>query len=95
MRGMHISPYEQGNIFNRDPLRLKKLLLHKREIMTLFGKTKQDGLTLIPLSLYFSGSRVKMELGLCRGKKNYDKRDTLAKKEANREMEIRLKQRNQ
>lgn len=95
VRGMHISPYEQGNIFNRDPLRLKKLLLHKREIMTLFGKTKQDGLTLIPLSLYFSGSRVKMELGLCRGKKNYDKRDTLAKKEANREMEIRLKQRNQ
>lgn len=95
VRGMHISPYEQGNIFNRDPMRLKKLLLHKREIMTLFGKTKQDGLTLIPLSLYFSGSKVKMELGLCRGKKNYDKRDTIAKKEANREMEVRLKQRNQ
>ncbi|MBQ8893015.1 MAG: SsrA-binding protein SmpB [Clostridia bacterium] len=95
VRGMHISPYEKGNIFNRDPLRLKKLLLHKREIMTLFGKTKQDGLTLIPLSLYFSGSKVKMELGLCRGKKNYDKRETIAKKEANREMEIRLKARNQ
>ncbi len=95
VRGMHISPYEQGNIFNRDPLRLKKLLLHKREIMTLFGKTKQDGLTLIPLSLYFSGSKVKMELGLCRGKKNYDKRETIAKKEANREMEVRLKMRNQ
>ncbi len=95
VRGMHISPYEQGNIFNRDPLRLKKLLLHKREIMSLFGKTKQDGLTLIPLSLYFSGSKVKMELGLCRGKKNYDKRDTIAKKEANREMEVRLKTRNQ
>lgn len=95
VRGMHISPYEQGNIFNRDPMRLKKLLMHKREIMTLFGKTKQDGLTLIPLSLYFSGAKVKMELGLCRGKKNYDKRDTIAKKEANREMEVRLKQRNQ
>lgn len=95
VRGMHISPYEQGNIFNRDPMRLKKLLLHKREIMTLFGKTKQDGLTLIPLSLYFSGSKVKMELGLCRGKKNYDKRETIAKKEASREMEVRLKQRNQ
>ena len=95
VRGMHISPYEQGNIFNRDPLRLKKLLMHKREIMTLFGKTKQDGLTLIPLSLYFSGSRVKVELGLCRGKKNYDKRDTIAKKEANREMEMRLKAQNQ
>lgn len=94
IRGMHISPYEQGNIFNRDPMRLKKLLLHKREIMSLFGKTKQDGLTLIPLSLYFSGSRVKVELGLCRGKKNYDKRDTIAKKEANREMEKRLKERN-
>ncbi len=95
VRGMHISPYEQGNIFNRDPLRLKKLLMHKREIMTLFGKTKQDGLTLIPLSIYFSGSRVKVELGLCRGKKNYDKRDSIAKKEANREMEMRLKAQNQ
>ena len=94
IRGMHISPYEQGNIFNRDPMRLKKLLLHKREIMSLFGKTKQDGLTLIPLSLYFSGSRVKVELGLCRGKKNYDKRDTIAKKEASREMEKRLKEQN-
>lgn len=94
IRGMHISPYEQGNIFNRDPMRLKKLLLHKREIMSLFGKTKQDGLTLIPLSLYFNGSRVKVELGLCRGKKNYDKRDTIAKKEASREMEKRLKEQN-
>lgn len=95
VRGMHISPYEQGNIFNRDPLRLKKLLMHKKEIMSLFGKTKQDGLTLIPLALYFSGSKVKMELGLCRGKKNYDKRETIAKKEAAREMEVRLKVRNQ
>lgn len=94
IRGMHISPYEQGNIFNRDPMRLKKLLLHKKEIMSLFGKTKQDGLALIPLSLYFSGSRVKVELGLCRGKKNYDKRDTIAKKEASREMEKRLKEQN-
>ena len=94
VRGMHISPYEQGNIFNRDPLRLKKLLLHKKEIMSLFGKTKQDGLTLIPLSLYFSGSKVKMGLGLCKGKKNYDKRETLAKKEAAREMEQRMKERN-
>ena len=94
IRGMHISPYEKGNIFNRDPLRLKKLLMHKKEIMTLFGKVKQDGLTLIPLSLYFSGSKVKVELGLCRGKKNYDKRDTLAKKEANREIEKRLKANN-
>ena len=94
IRGMHISPYEQGNIFNRDPMRLKKLLLHKKEIMTLFGKTKQDGLALIPLSLYFVGSRVKVELGLCRGKKNYDKRATIAKKEAGREMEKRLKEQN-
>lgn len=94
IRGMHISPYEQGNIFNRDPMRLKKLLMHKREIMSLFGKTKQDGLTLIPLSLYFIGSHVKVELGLCRGKKNYDKRDTIAKKEASREMEKRLKEQN-
>ncbi len=94
IRGMHISPYEQGNIFNRDPMRLKKLLMHKREIMSLFGKTKQEGLTLIPLSLYFSGSHVKVELGLCRGKKNYDKRDTIAKKEASREMEKRLKEQN-
>ena len=94
IRGMHISPYEQGNIFNRDPMRLKKLLLHKKEIMSLFGKTKQDGLTLIPLSLYFSGSKVKVELGLCRGKKNYDKRETIAKKEASREMEKRLKEQN-
>ncbi len=95
VRGMHISPYEKGNIFNRDPLRLRKLLLHKREIMTLFGKTKQDGLTLIPLSLYFNGAKLKVELGLCRGKKNYDKRETIAKKEASREMEVRLKARNQ
>lgn len=94
VRGMHISPYEKGNIFNRDPLRLKKLLLHRREIMTLFGKTKQEGLTLIPLSLYLNGARAKLELGLCRGKKNYDKREVLAKKQAAREMEVRLKEQN-
>ena len=94
VRGMHISPYEQGNRFNQDPLRLKKLLLHKRQIMTLYGKTKQDGLTLIPLSLYFNGSRVKMELGLCRGKKNYDKRAVLAKKESDREVQQQVKVQN-
>lgn len=94
VRGMHISPYEQGNRFNQDPLRLKKILLHKRQIMTLYGKTKQDGLTLIPLSLYFNGSRVKMELGLCRGKKNYDKRAVLAKKESDREVQQQVKVQN-
>ncbi|MCQ2426218.1 MAG: SsrA-binding protein SmpB [Lachnospiraceae bacterium] len=85
--GIHISPYEQGNIFNREPLRPKKLLMHKREINRLFGTVTQKGLTLVPLSLYFSGSRVKCELGLCRGKKLYDKRDTEAKKQADRDIE--------
>ncbi len=91
VKGMHISPYEKGNIFNRDPMRDKKLLMHKREIMTLFGKIKQDGLTLIPLSLYFSGSKVKVELGLCKGKKLYDKRESIAKKEADRNISASLK----
>ncbi len=91
VKGMHISPYEKGNVFNRDPMRDKKLLMHKREIMTLLGKIKQDGLTLIPLSLYFSGSKVKVELGLCKGKKLYDKRDTIAKKEADRNITANLK----
>ena len=95
IKHMHISPYEQGNIFNRDPMRDKKLLMHKREIMTLLGKVKQDGLTLIPLSLYFKGSKVKVELGLCKGKKTYDKRDTLAKKQANREITANLKYKQQ
>ena len=95
IKHMHISPYEQGNIFNRDPMRDKKLLMHKREIMTLLGKVKQDGLTLIPLSLYFSGSKVKVELGLCKGKKTYDKRDTIAKKQANREITANLKYKQQ
>lgn len=85
--GIHISPYEKGNVFNRDPLRDKKLLLHKREIIKLGGLVARDSYTLIPLSLYFSGSHVKVQLGLCRGKKLYDKRETAAKNEANREME--------
>ncbi len=93
VHGMHISPYEKGNIFNRDPLRPKKLLMHKREINRLFGLVKRDGFTLIPLSLYFKGSRVKMSLGLCRGKKLYDKREDAAKRDAKREIERNLKSR--
>lgn len=94
VKGMHISPYDHGNIFNRDPLRVRRLLLHKREIMRLFGKVQQEGLTLIPMSLYFKGSRVKLALGLCKGKKLHDKRDDMAKKAANREIERTLKERN-
>ena len=82
-RGIRISPYEKGNVFNRDPLRVKRLLMHKKEILKLFGYIARDGYTLVPLSLYFKGSRVKVELGLCRGKKLYDKRETEAKKQAN------------
>ena len=78
--GMHISPYDHGNIFNRDPLRVRRLLLHKREIMRLFGLTKQQGFTLIPLSVYFKGSLVKVQVGLCRGKKLYDKREDAARR---------------
>ena len=89
--GVHIRPYEQGNIFNRDPLRPKKLLMHKREILRLFGKVQEKGYSLIPLSLYFKGSRVKMELGLCRGKKLYDKREDMAKASAKRDMERAMK----
>lgn len=89
--GFRISPYEQGNIFNRDPMREKRLLLHKREIMKLQGLVSQKGYTLIPLRIYFVGSRLKMEIGLCRGKKLYDKRDSEAKKEANREIERRFR----
>ena len=91
---MHISPYEQGNIFNREPLRPKKLLMHKREILKLFGQVSQKGYTLIPLKLYFKGSHVKVELGLCRGKKLYDKRDDAAQKSAQRDMGRRVKQQN-
>ena len=85
--GVHISPYEKGNIFNKDPMRDRKLLMHKKEILKLFQLVSRDSYTLIPLSLYFSGSRVKMEVGLCKGKKLYDKRDTDAKKQAKREIE--------
>ena len=89
--GFRISPYEKGNIFNRDPMREKRLLMHKREIMKLHGLVAQKGYTLVPLRLYFVGPRLKMEIGLCRGKKLYDKRDSEAKKEANREIERRYR----
>ena len=92
--GMHISPYEKGNIFNKDPRRNRKLLMHKREIMRLFGKIKQDGYSLIPLSIYFKGPRVKLEIGLARGKKLYDKRDSAAKRDAKREIDRVMKSRN-
>lgn len=92
--GVYISPYEQGNIFNREPMREKKLLMHRREIMKLHGLVARSGYTLIPLSLYFSGSHVKVELGLCRGKKLYDKRDAEAKKQADRTIERYTKSRN-
>ena len=85
--GVRISPYEKGNIFNRDPLREKRLLMHKKEIIKLMSYSARDGYSLIPLSLYFSGSRVKLELGLCRGKKLYDKREAEAEKSAKREIE--------
>jgi len=91
--GIHISPYEQGNIFNKDPMRPRKLLMHKREIMKLTGLVSREGYTLVPLSLYFKGSHVKMALGLCRGKKLYDKREDIAKKDANREIERKMKDR--
>ena len=93
VNGMHVSPYEQGNIFNRDPMRVKRLLMHKREINRLFGVTKQQGLTLIHLSVYFLKGRAKIEVGLCKGKKNYDKRDVAAKKDAQREIERNFKER--
>ena len=91
---MHISPYEQGNIFNRDPDRPKRLLLHKREIRKLHALQKQDGYALIPLSVYFKNSRVKVELGLCKGKKTYDKRDAVAKRDAKREMDRAMREKN-
>ena len=85
IKGMHISPYEKGNIFNRDPLRVRRLLAHKREIIRLFGLVKQQGLTLVPISLYFKGSRVKVQVGLCKGKKLYDKRQTIKARDIDRE----------
>ena len=94
VNGMHISPYEQGNIFNKDPDRPKRLLMHKREIRKLHDLQKQDGYALIPLSLYFKDSRVKVELGLCKGKKTYDKRDAIAKRDAKREMERAVREKN-
>ncbi len=90
--GLHISPYEKGNIFNRDPLRPKRLLMHRREIAKLQARTQQDGLTLIPLSLYLKDSRVKVELGLARGKKLYDKRDAAARRDADREIDRTMKE---
>ena len=93
VKQMHISPYEHGNIFNRDPLRERKLLMHKAEINRLFGLVKQREYTLIPLSLYFKGSRVKMQLGLCKGKKLYDKREDAAKRDAAREIDRVMKER--
>ena len=94
IRQMHIAPYEQGNIFNRDPDRPKRLLLHKREIRKLHDLQKQDGYALIPLSVYFKNSRVKVEVGLCKGKKTYDKRNAVAKRDAKREMERAMREKN-
>ena len=91
VNGMHISPYEKGNIFNREPLRDKKLLMHKKEIMKLLGLVGKDGYSLIPLSIYFKGSRAKMEVGVCKGKKLYDKRESDAKRDANRMIERTMK----
>lgn len=93
LKQMHISPYEKGNIFNKDPLRERKLLMHKREINRLVGLIKTQGYTLIPLSLYFKGPRVKVQLGLCRGKKLYDKREDEAKKDAKRDIDRAIKDR--
>ena len=94
VRGMHISPYEHGNIFNKDPSRNRRLLLHKREIMRLLVAVKQEGLALVPLSMYFKGSLVKVQLGLCRGKKLHDKRETAAKRDAARAIDRAMKEQN-
>ncbi len=91
--GMHISPYEQGNIFNKDPMRPRRLLMHKREILRLFAKVKQDGYSLVPLSIYFKNSHVKLEIGLAKGKKLHDKREAAAVKDAKREIDRALKTR--
>ena len=91
--GMHISPYEKGNILNRDPLRPRRLLMHRKEIMKLYRLVKQDGLALIPLSVYFKNARVKVEIGLCRGKKLYDKRESTARRDAGREIDRAMKTR--
>ena len=94
VNGMHISPYEKGNIFNRDPVRTRRLLMHRREIRKLHALIKQDGYTLVPLSVYFKDARVKVEIGLCKGKKNYDKREASAKRDAAREIDRTMKERN-
>ena len=94
VRGMHVSPYEKGNIFNRDPVRTRRLLMHKREIRRLGDRVAQDGVALVPLSLYFKDSRDKVELGLCKGKKLYDKRDSDAERNARRDMDRAMKERN-
>ena len=92
--GMHITPYEKGNIFNKDPLRVRKLLMHKKEIIQLFSKTKQDGYSVIPLAVYFKSSRVKLEIGLCKGKKLHDKRDSEAGRQTRRDIDRIMKEKN-
>ncbi len=94
IKNMHISPYEKGNIFNKDPYRVRKLLLHKKEIMRLFGLVKQGGYTLVPVSVYFKDSKVKVQVGLCKGKKLHDKREDMARRDADREIERTIKERN-
>ncbi len=94
VRGMHVSPYEHGNIFNKDPVRPRRLLMHRREIMKLQSRVMQDGVALIPLSLYFKDGRGKVELGLCKGKKLHDKRDSEADREAKRDIDRVMKERN-
>ena len=94
IKQMHVAPYEKGNIFNKDPLRPRRLLMHKREINRLYGKVKQDGYSIIPLSVYFKNSRVKVEIALCRGKKLYDKRDDAAVRDAKRQIDRAMKERN-
>lgn len=94
IRGMHIAPYEKGNIFNRDPYRVRRLLMHKKEIMKLYGQVKQGGYTLIPISMYFKDSRVKVQVGLCKGKQLHDKRESAAKRDAEREIDRAIKERN-
>lgn len=93
VNGMHISPYDHGNVFNKDPMRVRRLLMHKKEILKLFGTLQQQGLSLIPISLYFKGSKVKMQVGLCKGKKIYDKRASMAERDAKRNIDRALKER--
>ena len=93
VNGRHISPYDHGNVFNKDPMRVRRLLMHKKEILKLFGTLQQQGLSLIPISLYFKGSKVKMQVGLCKGKKLYDKRASMAERDAKRNIDRALKER--